>query len=30
VKFEKILVGEIWVKRDGQWKALHYQETRVK
>jgi hypothetical protein len=30
VPFEKILVAEIWVKRDGQWKALHYQETRVK
>jgi hypothetical protein len=30
VPFEKILVGEIWVNRDGQWKALHYQETRVK
>jgi hypothetical protein len=30
VRFEKILVGETWVKRDGQWKALHYQETRVK
>jgi hypothetical protein len=30
VRFEKILVGEIWVKREGQWKALHYQETRVK
>jgi hypothetical protein len=30
VKFEKVLVGEIWVKRDTQWKALHYQETRVK
>ena len=30
VPFEKILVGEIWVKRDGQWKLLHYQETRVK
>jgi len=30
VKFEKILVGEIWVKRDERWKALHYQETRVK
>lgn len=30
VPFEKILVGEIWVKREGQWKALHYQETRVK
>jgi hypothetical protein len=30
VPFEKILVGEIWVKHDGQWKAMHYQETRVK
>ncbi|MGB7845694.1 MAG: nuclear transport factor 2 family protein [Candidatus Acidiferrum sp.] len=30
VPFEKILVGEIWVKHDGQWKAFHYQETRVK
>jgi hypothetical protein len=30
VKFEKILVGEVWVKRDDRWKALHYQETRVK
>lgn len=30
VRFEKILVGEVWVKRKGLWKALHYQETRVK
>jgi len=30
VPFEKVLVGEIWVKREGQWRALHYQETRVK
>jgi len=30
VKFEKILVGEVWVKRGGQWKNMHYQETRVK
>ena len=30
VPFEKILIGEVWVKREGQWKALHYQETRVK
>lgn len=30
VPFEKILVGEVWVKRDGQWKSMHYQETRVK
>jgi len=30
VKFEKILIGEIWVRRKGDWKSLHYQETRVK
>lgn len=30
VPFEKVLVGEIWVKHQGQWKSLHYQETRVK
>ncbi len=30
VKFEKVLIGEIWVRREGQWKALHYQETVVK
>ena len=30
VPFEKVLVAEIWVKREGQWKSLHYQETRVK
>jgi len=30
VPFEKILVGEVWVKREGQWKILHYQETKVK
>ena len=30
VKFEKILIAEIWVKRDGEWKSMHYQETRVK
>jgi len=30
VRFEKIMVGEVWVKRDGAWKSMHYQETRVK
>jgi hypothetical protein len=30
VPFEKILIAEIWVKRDGAWKSLHYQETKVK
>ena len=30
VPFEKILVGEVWIKREGLWRALHYQETKVK
>jgi len=30
VRFEKVLVAEIWVKRDGAWKSMHYQETKVK
>ncbi len=30
VRFERMYIGEVWVKRDGQWKELHYQETRVK
>ncbi len=29
-RFLKVLVGEVWVRRAGQWKALHYQETAVK
>jgi hypothetical protein len=30
VRFEKIMVGEVWVKREGAWKSMHYQETKVK
>ena len=30
VRFERMYIGEVWVKRNGQWKELHYQETRVK
>ncbi|MGB7493912.1 MAG: nuclear transport factor 2 family protein [Candidatus Acidiferrum sp.] len=30
VRFEKLLIGEVWVKREGQWKVMHYQETKVK
>ena len=26
----KVMVGEIWTRDGGQWKALHYQETPVK
>jgi hypothetical protein len=28
--FEKIFISEIWVKRDGHWKAWRYQATKVK
>jgi hypothetical protein len=30
VRFEKIFISEIWMKRNGQWKAWRYQATRVK
>ena len=30
VPFEKLLVAEVWVNRDGQWQSMHYQETKVK
>jgi hypothetical protein len=30
VRFSRVYITELWVKRDGQWKELHYQETHVK
>ncbi len=30
VRFSRVYVTELWVKRDGEWKELHYQETHVK
>jgi uncharacterized protein (TIGR02246 family) len=30
VRFSRIYISELWVKRNGQWKELHYQETHVK
>jgi ketosteroid isomerase-like protein len=29
-RYKRVLITEIWIKRDGQWRARHYQETRVK
>lgn len=29
-RYKRIYVTEIWLKREGQWKARHYQETRVR
>jgi hypothetical protein len=30
LRFSRLYISELWVKRDGQWKILHYQETHVK
>lgn len=30
VRYSRIYISELWVKRAGQWKELHYQETHVK
>jgi len=30
LRISRVYITELWVKRAGQWKELHYQETRVK
>jgi hypothetical protein len=30
IRYSRVYIGELWVKRAGQWKELHYQETHVK
>jgi hypothetical protein len=30
IRYSRVYIGSLWVKRDGQWKELHYQETHVK
>jgi hypothetical protein len=30
VRFKRVLISELWLKRDGQWKMRYYQETRVR
>jgi len=30
IRYSRVYISELWVKRSGQWKELHYQETRVK
>jgi hypothetical protein len=30
LRYSRVYVGELWVKRDDEWKLLHYQETHVK
>lgn len=30
VRYSRIYITELWVKRGGRWQELHYQETQVK
>jgi hypothetical protein len=30
VRMKRVLISEVWIKRQGQWKMLHYQETRTR
>jgi len=30
VRYSRVYISELWLKRGGQWKEVHYQETRVK
>jgi hypothetical protein len=30
VRFKRVMVSELWLKREGQWKMRYYQETRVR
>jgi hypothetical protein len=30
VRYKRIFICELWLRRDGEWKMRHYQETRVR
>jgi len=30
VRYSRVYISELWVRRAGEWKELHYQETHVK
>jgi hypothetical protein len=30
IRLSRVYIGELWQKRAGQWKEVHYQETHVK
>ncbi len=30
VRYSRVYISELWIKRAGQWKEVHYQETHVK
>ena len=29
-RFRRVFIGELWTKRDGEWKMMRYQETPVR
>lgn len=29
-RFRRVFIGELWIKRDGEWKMMRYQETPVR
>jgi hypothetical protein len=30
IRYSRVYISELWIKRAGQWKEVHYQETHVK
>ena len=30
IRYSRVYISELWVKRAGRWKEVHYQETHVK
>lgn len=30
VRYSRVYISELWMKRSGQWKEVHYQETHVR
>jgi hypothetical protein len=30
MRYSRVYISELWVKRGGEWKVVHYQETHVK
>jgi hypothetical protein len=30
VRYSRVYIGEVWVKRGPEWRVLHYQETHVR
>jgi len=30
IRYSRVYISELWVKRAGQWKEVHYQETHVR